>query len=81
MLFVALTCPNDELEQRIENPSRARFGKLSSSPLFRELQQAGAFLYPELPDSGLSIDTGQISPREAASQICSYFSLAKKTSE
>ena len=81
VLFVALTCPSDELEQRIESPSRAAFGKLSSRALFLELQQAGAFVYPQLPDSGLSIDTSQMSPHEAANQICGFFSLPKRPSE
>src|ERR1044071_1475234 len=30
ILFVELTCSAEELERRIENPSRHRFGKLSS---------------------------------------------------
>jgi hypothetical protein len=78
VLFVALACPIDELERRIEGASRAAFGKLRSLALFRELHQTGAFAYPQLPDSGLSIDTSQMSPREAASKICDFFSLGKK---
>jgi hypothetical protein len=78
VLFVALTCPMEELERRIESASRAAFGKLRSLALFRELKQTGAFAYPPLPDSGLSIDTSQMSPREAASTICHFFSLGKK---
>jgi len=77
VLFVALTCPLDELERRIESPSRAEFGKLHSPALFRELQQQGAFEYRQLPDSGLSIDTHVMAPREAANKICKFFSLTK----
>jgi len=76
--FVALVCPVEELERRITHASRAAFGKLRSLELFRELHQTGAFIYPKLPDSGLSIDTSQVSPREAASQICAFFSLGKR---
>jgi len=76
--FVALTCPIDELERRIESGSRAAFGKLSSRALFRELQQTGAFDYPQLPDSGLSIDTNQVSPHEAANKISAFFCLGNK---
>ena len=61
VLFVQLTCAVDELERRIENASRAEFGKLRSLELFRELDQTGAFQCPELPNSGLSIDTGEMS--------------------
>jgi hypothetical protein len=77
MLFVALDCPIEQLEQRIESASRAALGKLRSLALFRELHQAGAFAYPPLPDSELSIDTNQILPREAALKICAFFSLEK----
>jgi hypothetical protein len=76
--FVKLTCPMAELERRIVQPSRARFGKLQSLEIFRELQATGVFEYPTLPDSGLSIDTSQTSPREAAVRICEFFSLARK---
>ena len=78
VLFVELTSPVDELERRIEGASRAEYGKLNSVSLFRELQQAGAFVYPKLPDSGLTIDTSQLNPREAANKICEFFSLPYK---
>ncbi len=41
------------------------------------LRQEGAFAYPKLPDSGLCIDTSQMSPQEAAHTICNFFSLEK----
>src|SRR5882672_7012964 len=63
VLFVELACPTEELGRRIESASRATFGKLRSLALFRELSQTGAFAYPPLPDSGMFIDTSQMSPR------------------
>ena len=78
VLFVKLTCPIAELERRIVQPSRTAFGKLRSLELFRELHATGGFAYPELPDSGLSIDTSQTSPREAAARICAFFSLERQ---
>lgn len=80
VLFVELACPIDALERRMASASRAAFGKLRSPALFRELQQTGAFAYPPLPASGLSIDTSQMSPREAVSTICAFFSLGKQAS-
>jgi len=77
VLFVQLTCPLEELECRSAHASRAEFGKLRSLELFRELHQAGAFEYPPLPDSGLSIDTSRMTPEEAAIIICEFFSLEK----
>jgi shikimate kinase len=78
VLFVELACPVEELERRVASASRAEFGKLRSLALFRALNQAGAFAYPQLPDSGLSIDTSRLSPRDAALRICEFFSLGKK---
>jgi hypothetical protein len=78
VLFVRLTCPMDELERRIADASRAHFGKLRSLELFRELNQAGEFDYPKLPDSGLSIDTNLTSPTQAAARICEFFSFGRK---
>lgn len=70
VLFVELTCPTEELERRIEDASRAEYGKLRSLDLFRELVRTGAFEYPKLPDSGLSIDTSEVAPQQAAQKIC-----------
>ena len=77
VLFVELTCPVEELERRLTSASREAFGKLSSVNLFRELNQSGAFDYPKLPNSGLTIDTSQMSPRESAEEIRAFFSLEK----
>ncbi len=77
VLFVELTCPIEELERRMENPSRAEFRKLRSVEVFRKIRQAGTHKYPKLPNSGLTIDTSTMSPQEAAYRICEFFSLKK----
>src|ERR1044072_2224435 len=79
VLFVALTCPVEELERRITSASRATFGKVHSVDVLRELNRTRAFAYRKLPDSGLSIETNQMSPREAASKICTFFCLGKRS--
>jgi hypothetical protein len=68
VLFVELSCPEAELERRIEDASRAPFGKLRSKALFQELRGAGAFDYPKLP-ADLTLDTSRIPPGEAAVRI------------
>jgi chloramphenicol 3-O-phosphotransferase len=73
--FVELTCPVEELERRMEEPSRAQFLKLRSVATFRELMQKGADQFPSLPSSGLSIDTSAVAPIEAARRICEYFQV------
>jgi hypothetical protein len=73
--FVALVCAADELERRIEAPSRAEFGKLASKAFFRELQSAGAFDFPPLPDGGLTLDTGRLASEAAAVKIRDFLGL------
>ena len=74
--FVALTCAEDVQDARIEDASRASFGKLRSVPILRELRAEGLMNYPPLPDSGLVIDTGLVSPQDSAKRIVDYFALS-----
>jgi len=69
VLFVELKCSAEELERRIEDPSRRRFGKLSSVGQFRELKAAGAFVDPGIPAERLVVDTTEISATDAARRI------------
>jgi len=69
--FVRLTCAAGEIEQRLASPSRAEFGKLQSLDQYKTLTRAGAFDYPELP-AALTVDTGAVSPREAAVTIRAF---------
>ena len=71
VLFVELKCSTEELERRIEHPSRQRFGKLNSAARFRDLKQAGAFVDPGTPPGRLVVDTTTLSPFDAASKIVS----------
>ena len=75
-LFVRLICPEAVLERRIENESRTEFGKLRDLKLYRRLRGEGAFFFPELPYTGLTIDTSLSPPEESALQIIEHFGLA-----
>ena len=75
VLFVELRCSAEELEKRIHDPSRQRFGKLNSISRFRELNEAGAFVDPGIPAHRLVIDTTQLSASGAADVIVSTFGL------
>jgi hypothetical protein len=72
---VKLICSSDELVKRITNDSRSRFGKLTSLELFNELNDAGAFIDPQVTADRLVLDTTNLSPDEAASQIASELQL------
>ena len=71
VLFVELRCSAEELERRIERPSRRRFGKLSSVGRFRELKEAGAFVDPGIPEERLVLDTTGLPASDAAGLIVS----------
>ena len=73
--FVRLTCDAREAERRLTSPSRTEFGKLKSLDQYRALTRAGAFDYPELP-AALTVDTGALSPREAAVTIRAFLARA-----
>jgi hypothetical protein len=75
VLFVRLTCPMDEIERRVTDAARGGFGKLRSLDQFRELVRSGAFAYPALPDTGLTIDTSVTTAHAAAVAIRDYFLL------
>lgn len=72
--FVELICPLEELERRIEDPSRDAFLKLRSVATFRKLKQSNALQFPLVP-SELTIDTSSSDPADAARTICACFSL------
>jgi adenylate kinase len=75
VLFVELRCSTEELERRIEDLSRQKFGKLSTVGQFRELKEAGAFVDPGIPTERLVVDTTQLSASEAARLIVSKLGL------
>jgi hypothetical protein len=73
--FVELRCSAEELERRIEQPSRREFGKLNSVARFRELKEAGVFVVPRIPADGLVVETDGISAAETAVEIVSRLGL------
>lgn len=79
--FVELSCPDDEIERRIENPSRAEFKKLRSVKTLREIRAAQAGVEQPTPRADLSIDTSQWTPAESARQIQMAFGLPTAATE
>ncbi|MFT5196461.1 MAG: chloramphenicol 3-O-phosphotransferase [Candidatus Promineifilaceae bacterium] len=64
--FIELTCPEEEIEARIENSNRSKFGKLNSIEFYRQLKANGAFTFPELPSPLVSISSHTHTPQEVA---------------
>jgi chloramphenicol 3-O-phosphotransferase len=75
VLFVELVCSAEELERRIEQPSRQGSGKLNSAAWFRELSEAGAFVNPGIPSGRLVLDTTDLPASDAARLIASELGL------
>jgi hypothetical protein len=75
VIFVRLQCDPHELEKRITNPARQRFGKLTSLDLFKELTGDGVFDTPESVADRLVINTTDIIPAEAANRIATELKL------
>jgi hypothetical protein len=73
--FVELTCPFQELKQSIENPSRAKYQKLASIPLFEQLHAEGAFEAFLMPKPAISVDTSLHAPAEAAAIIANKLEI------
>ena len=78
VVFVELVCSESEIERRIENDSRSKYGKLRSLSEYRRLRDSGAFAFPALPEPALQIDTGSTPPNEAAQRIAGYLHGAKQ---
>jgi hypothetical protein len=77
--FVELTCTREELENRIAQPSRKAFGKLSDVAHFRELADAGAFVNAGIPEDRLVVDTTLISAAETAALIANQILRSNRT--
>jgi hypothetical protein len=73
--FIELTCPVSELHQRLANPSRQRFQKLTSTELFDQLHADGVFDASHMPTPRLTVDTSLHTPEAAAALIAQTLGL------
>jgi AAA domain len=73
--FVELRCPLPELKQRLDNPSRQRFQKLTSTELFDQLHADVVFDASHMPTPCLTIDTSLHTPEAAAAAIAKALNL------
>jgi hypothetical protein len=75
--LIRLTVPPQDQLARIANPDRAAHGKLISPELLKQLSQQFAECEAEMPAPEISIDTGRLSPAEAAAEIMERLGLRK----
>lgn len=74
---VELTCPEPEIERRLDDPSRREFAKLTDVELYRRLRAEGVFDTPVIRRNRLVLDTQAIAPAEAAGRIVALCSEGK----
>jgi broad-specificity NMP kinase len=75
--FVELTCAMDEVYRRIDNKSRQQSGKITSHEVYEKLEAAGVFSTSHMPKADVTVDTGKLSPAEAAMKIAKELRLPK----
>ncbi len=75
VLFAELRCDQRELEARLVQPSRQRFGKLRSLELLHSLQQTGGLQTPPLPRPNFIVDITRLEPAVTAELICTHYAL------
>lgn len=73
--FVALAASAEVIATRVEDEARGKHGKLKSRALLEDLSARGVFDVAPLP-AELTIDTGALSPTEAAERIVAGLRLA-----
>ena len=76
VIFVNVHCDPEALERRITDPGRAKFGKLTSLELFRQLNNDGTFATPNYLSDRITVDTTNLSPTEAAQKIATDLGLS-----
>ena len=74
--FIELRCSDAQLEIRLKDDSRGRFGKLRDVYEFRKLDKAGAFDRPQMPAAELVVDTTNTNPLESARAIAKHLHQA-----
>lgn len=70
--LVKVACPENVLEQRIDQPSRRLFKKMTSLSLYRELRDAGAFADDWMPEPHLRINSETLTPLQNAENILDF---------
>lgn len=74
VVFIALTVPPEEQQRRLVEPDRARYGKMRSPELLRQLADDFAACLAAMPAPALTIDTASMTPDQAAEKVAALLS-------
>lgn len=80
ILFVELSAKPEDIVQRVSNPSRTKFHKLTNPDVIRGQLKQGRYSASIKYDGVYKLDTSQIDPRTTAEKIVDHFSLKKVSS-
>ena len=72
--LVELRCSNTEIERRMRDASRQKFGKLRDPDFYRELDRQGVFSKPVMPPADIVIDVTEQDATQAARSIAQQLS-------
>jgi hypothetical protein len=73
ILFVELSCTETSVLARIDSPARAQYGKLVDPELYQQVQAAGGFEFPSLPEPIIVVDTDAHAPIDSAHLIATAY--------
>ncbi|MEP6924093.1 MAG: AAA family ATPase [Pyrinomonadaceae bacterium] len=73
--FVLLTCDRKELERRVTDESRRKFGKANNTVILNELLSKYDLFSVAPQQASLCLDTTNLSPQQAAQQIIEHYKL------
>jgi hypothetical protein len=71
--FIEVVCPEAELRNRLDSPSRREHKKLTSWSQYQQLKSAGVFDSPVLPAPALVLDSCELDPVLAARKVVDSF--------
>ena len=69
VIVVELVADEAQIEARLGGDSRRRDGKVMDTAMYKRLRSRGVFDAPIVPAPRLRVDTGRLSPSQAAEQI------------
>jgi len=72
--LVELRCSEEEIERRMRDASRAKFGKLRDPDFYRELNRQGVFSRPVMPPADILSDVTAQDATQAARSIARQLS-------
>jgi len=75
--FIELVCSRDSILQRLSEASRFKFGKLTDADLYCKIESEGAFDFPPLPEPLLVVNTDELEPVAAATNIARAVAAAE----